>query len=490
MHWNKEDRQWIHRMEELFTNLFGPDYCEYEYTEKTKHCVVVGGQFPLIQYQHEEWEQTFKNDIPSPVPQQHSRTATKVKLATEQQTHSDIAGTAPQRINNNTHAAIGSTKPAATPQQHGSSSTAGATTAPAVINSTEAAPVERSTKQYDPIRATKPPDSATPNQNLLLRMDRVNLLTRGEIAALVLPRVASISSDDIMLAPDQPEVKDPLSVSLRPSESAVEHALKLFREDSKTKNMGPIDGDSDDDCDDKAAVKLGRLGTFSMESVGVFQTMCTVASMAARVREEQRWFSNDNCRSVPPGHLDEVRDVLLNSRPKEEVIRQGTCIMDATDFSTLACERYVNGFAINTICSKFLEDSKSVEIVFLPSFSQAWAMQGARYFSQMVRPFFGHCAVNSAKYILSPLHFDTPQHWGVLCFDTANQTVYFDHGLKLFPPRNTIVIVKNMLSGFKWLSNNDISMSKSGTSHNLLCPCHALTCQGKLQLDKVLRVVA
>ena len=31
------------------------------------------------------------------------------------------------------------------------------------------------------------------------------------------------------------------------SESAVEHALQLLREDSKTKNMGPIDVDSDDD---------------------------------------------------------------------------------------------------------------------------------------------------------------------------------------------------------------------------------------------------
>lgn len=71
------------------------------------------------------------------------------------------------------------------------------------------------------------------------------------------------------------------AISLCPSESAVGHALKLFREDSKRKNVGPIDVDSDDDCDDKAIVTLGRLGTFSKESVGVFQTMCTVASMAA-----------------------------------------------------------------------------------------------------------------------------------------------------------------------------------------------------------------
>lgn len=82
-------------------------------------------------------------------------------------------------------------------------------------------------------------------------------------------------------------------------------------------------------------------------------------------------------------------------------------------------------------------------------------MQGGRYFSQMVRPFFGHCAVNKANYILLALHFDTPQQWGVLCFNTATQTVYFNDGLKLSPPRNTIILVKNMLSGFKWLSNHE-----------------------------------
>ena len=410
MDWNEEDQQWIHRMDELFTNLFGPDYCEYEYT-KTKHCVVVPGQFPLIQYQHEEWEQTIKKGIPSPVPQQHRKKATKVKLATAPKT----AATPQQRDSNSTATM--------------SSVTAAATTAPTVFNST-VDQQGRSANQGDPIR-TSEPDSAAPSQNVL-RLDRVNLLTRGEIAALALPRVASISNDDIMLAQSQTEVKNPLSVNLRPSESAVEHALMLLKEDSKTKNMGPIDVDSDvDDCDDKATVTLGHIGTFSKESVDIFQTMCIPASVTARVHEEQRCFSKHD-RSLP-GHLSEVRDVLLNSRPKEEVIRQGTCIMDATDFSTLTCERYVNGFTIDAICSKFLEDSKPVEIVFLPSFSQAWAMQGGRYFSQMARPFFGHCAVNKAKYILSRPHFDTPQHWGVLCFNTATQTVYFDDGLKLSP---------------------------------------------------------
>ena len=54
--WTKEDIASIYRIDELFTNLFCPGYYQYEYTEKTKHCVLVLGQFPLIQYRHEEWK--------------------------------------------------------------------------------------------------------------------------------------------------------------------------------------------------------------------------------------------------------------------------------------------------------------------------------------------------------------------------------------------------------------------------------------------------
>ena len=52
--------------------------------------------------------------------------------------------------------------------------------------------------------------------------------------------------------------------------------------------MGPIDVDSDDDdLDDKATVTLGHIGTFSKESLDLFRTMCTLASVTARVRKEQ-----------------------------------------------------------------------------------------------------------------------------------------------------------------------------------------------------------
>ena len=94
--------------------------------------------------------------------------------------------------------------------------------------------------------------------------------------------------------------------------------------------------------------------------------------------------------------------------------------------------------------------------MYLPSISQAWAKQGAHYFSQMAIPFFVNCAVQDAKCILSPFYFATPQHWGLLSFDAAVKTVYLDHGLKLSPPRDTVVVTKNMPRGFELLSHKVI----------------------------------
>ena len=56
MTWSGEEEAGIGRIDQLLSDLFGPDYCSYEYTEK-KHCVLVPGQFPLMKYDHGKWEQ-------------------------------------------------------------------------------------------------------------------------------------------------------------------------------------------------------------------------------------------------------------------------------------------------------------------------------------------------------------------------------------------------------------------------------------------------
>ena len=55
----------------------------------------------------------------------------------------------------------------------------------------------------------------------MLRLDNLNSLTRGERAALALPKVAYISEEDIELAESLTEVSNPLLINIRPPEIAL-----------------------------------------------------------------------------------------------------------------------------------------------------------------------------------------------------------------------------------------------------------------------------
>ena len=49
----------------------------------------------------------------------------------------------------------------------------------------------------------------------------------------------------------------------------------------------------------------------------------------------------------------------------------------------------------------------------------------------------------------------SPKALGLICFDTTNKTVYFDDGLKITPPSDILTVAKNMLAGFRALSNSE-----------------------------------
>ena len=59
------------------------------------------------------------------------------------------------------------------------------------------------------------------------------------------------------------------------------------------------------------------------------------------------------------------------------------------------------------------------------------------------------CPAKDATCILSPVHFENPQHWGLLCLDVATTTIYFDDGLKISPQRDILTVIKNMLKGLR-----------------------------------------
>ena len=60
MGWTVEDKAWISRINKLFDDLFGPDFCQFDDTE-TKHHILVPGQLPVRMYDHDEWEKNAGN---------------------------------------------------------------------------------------------------------------------------------------------------------------------------------------------------------------------------------------------------------------------------------------------------------------------------------------------------------------------------------------------------------------------------------------------
>ena len=53
--WTRDEKEWIRRIDRLVTELFGPDYFQYEENER-KISIVSPGQFSVITYDHDEWE--------------------------------------------------------------------------------------------------------------------------------------------------------------------------------------------------------------------------------------------------------------------------------------------------------------------------------------------------------------------------------------------------------------------------------------------------
>lgn len=224
---------------------------------------------------------------------------------------------------------------------------------------------------------------------------------------------------------------NPLLADVRPSAHTIEHALKLLQ-------SFPND-----------LVKIGHLGCYNLGALKVFQKICELDSDALNLRQDISWLSH-----IPEElKTSKIQDVLMNSRVNDVILQQGQSIMDLSDYCTLACEHYVNSFAIDTTCLAFLGEEKQSDVAYLPCYSQTWAQQGALFFSQKVTGYLRHCSTDAASIILTPIHIPAKRHWGLLCFDAVSRNAYFDDGLKIVPAQSTLIVIKNMLNSFSVLSS-------------------------------------
>ena len=111
-----------------------------------------------------------------------------------------------------------------------------------------------------------------------------------------------------------------------------------------------------------------------MGALKVFQKICELDSDTLNVRQEISWLS----QKPDALNTSKIKDILMNSRVNDVMLQQGQIIMDLSDFCTLACERYVNSFAIDTTYLAFLGEEKQSGAAYLPCYSQSWAKQLTR----------------------------------------------------------------------------------------------------------------
>ena len=442
MSWTKADLGWIKRMNQLFDDLFGPDFCEFDDTE-SKHRILVPGQLATRMYDHDEWEKNLEKVMEDEEDVDDGTSKKRVNAGSDKKVDVQkviVEEDCQEEADDNS---VKQTENAETVSLEQFSQEEKESTIKQTPKNAETVDVKEVQEEGN----SKRNENAESDQ---ARFTELNDLTRAELAALKFPKVAFITENEVtVIQPHTSPVKigDPTLATHRPSEAIVQHATKLLQDSSVKSDC--VDSEAEEE---EFLVNLGRIGCFTKKGVQVFQTMCRLSSEARRVSEETKWLSQTP--SVPGVSL--IKELLFNRRPHDEVTRHRDFILDVSDFSTLACERYVNGFAIDVVSFKFLERTKHEGIIYLPSFSQLWAKQGVEYFKHKVGSFLSQRQVAGALIILTPVHFKRPPHWGLLCFDVYTRTVYFDDGLKISPTSDTLHIVKNMLCAFKALSHGAI----------------------------------
>ena len=270
-----------------------------------------------------------------------------------------------------------------------------------------------------------------------LRICVANNCSRGQLATLNLPPVIQIPDDDIELVVDPGRLNNPLQSPVRPSESAITKGYRL---------MDAATGEDSDDEDFDTAVKFGDLGVFDSRALDLWMKASKASSIIFRVQEEENWMKTTST-TLTPQQINEIRALLFDSEPQDEILRIGDVMVDAEDLSTLAAERYISGFLIDAACLRYTEETmrKNSHSLYLPSFTQTWALtRNVQFLQTKLKPYLSRMDLGDVIWILTPIHVNG-NHWGLHCLNMAQRQAFYDDGLKQSPPSNIIELPDNLL---------------------------------------------
>ena len=415
---------WIVSMNDLFNKIFGDDFFSYEWDRGLKRMVISPECFPAYQYNHTSWEEMFPATIPGGSPASISATSSTSLASsptmgsTTSPASSPTNYCSPTYISSHTIEATSTTGLVSIPTM---SSTSQPTSCPTNINCSPS---------FDP-------GLSVPLFFNDLRVCAANNSTRGQLATLNLPPVIQIADDNIQLVVNPVHLDNPLQLPVRPSESAITKGYRVVNEAS---------GEDSDDEDLDTAVKFGDLGVFDSRALDIWMKASRAAFIKVRVQEEVNWL-NGTISTLTPQQINAIRSLLFDSEPQEEILKIGDVIVDTNDLSTLAAERYLNGFVIDAACMKYSEEamSRNSHSLYLPSFTQTWASSSNLLFlKSKLKPYLSGRVLNNIIWILTPIHVNG-NHWGLLCLNMVQRQAFYDDGLKQNPPRNMVDIVDNLL---------------------------------------------
>jgi len=387
--WTEEKKAWIKAVDDLFEQMFGSDFLTYFYDKdhgtRVNDKLVAG----LLEYCHEHWESHY---------------STKEREPQEDPKHLCYPRNKP---------GIDMQQPE--PKQHPAPKRA-----------------KRSHSLPKPMTGHPPPkpkpnltvviedegDFTTSQQtNLQLTMAKA-CITRAEVAALysLIPPLTSRSPLTLKPVYGKSCSSDPFSLVNRPCESDIQKAQKILIDERKA-------------AKNPTGIEIQGEEQFSENALSILKRYCTIADTHHKVSAEARWLLQVKCS---PGEMVKLQNTLWHHPASSPILKYGKKGLDATSFSDLVEERYIDSFVIDICISKFLDESraigKSVTVYFPTEFYDWMSSSDKKYQQLQLREIVEQLASgDDLQQILVPVYM--PNHWGLIFVDLANQEMYFDDGL-------------------------------------------------------------
>lgn len=401
-------------MNDLFHKIFGDDFLSYEWDKGLKRIVIAPECLPVYQYDHALWEKMIPSFL-TPMSSSASSASSPTNV--------NCSPTSSQTVDDSSLTALSSSpfmSSATSPASHSANANCSSTSSDTVTAKVGSDPRSSVSLFFDDFRFCAAGNG-----------------TRGQLASLNLPPVMQIADDDIQLVVNPLHLNNPLQLPVRPSELAVSKGYRLVNEST--------DEESDDE-DVEAAVKFGDLGIFDISAIDIWDKASKAATIKLKVHEEENWLRSTKS-TLTPQQIDEIKAMLFESKPQQEILQIGDIIVDAEDLSTLAAERYLNGFVIDGACLKYSDEamSRNSHTLYLPSCTQTWASSSnLRFLKSKLKPFLSGRDLRNIIWILTPIHVNG-NHWGLLSLNMVQQVPFYDDGLKQNPPINIAHIVDQLI---------------------------------------------